>query len=135
MYGYESYKTNDIETASQLRLIVMLYGGAIKFIHIAIEAIAQNNIEEANVNIIKAQNIVTELLSSLNFDIGGEIADHLSGLYLYIHRLLVEANIQKNTDLLQESIELLTNLKEGWDELLTKENNTQTKSSNINISG
>ena len=134
MYGYETYKTNDIETASQLKLIVMLYSGAIKFAHLAIEAIENKNIEAANTNIIKTQNIMSELLSSLNFK-AGPIADDLSGLYIYIHRLLVEGNIQKNIAPIQESITLITNLKSGWDDLLAKENNTTKNTSNINISG
>ncbi len=133
MYGYNSYKTNDIETASPVKLIVMLYNGAIKFATLAVEAIENNDIETANVNIIKAQNIVSELLSSLNFE-AGNVADNLSGLYIYIHRLLVESNIQKNVVPLKESISLLTNLKEGWDDLLLKEN-TSKNPSDINISG
>ena len=134
MYGYETYKTNDIETASQLKLIVMLYSGAIKFAHLAIEAIENKNIEVANTNIIKTQNIVSELLSSLDFK-AGSIADDLSGLYIYIHRLLVEGNIQKNTAPIKESITLITNLKSGWDDLLAKENSSNKTASNINISG
>ena len=134
MYGYETYKTNDIETASQLKLIVMLYSGAIKFAHLAIEAIENKNIESANNNIIKTQNIISELLSSLDFK-AGSIAEDLTGLYIYIHRLLVEANIQKNTAPIKESITLITNLKNAWDDLLAKENTSAKNTSNINISG
>ncbi|MGL5955759.1 MAG: flagellar export chaperone FliS [Brevinema sp.] len=134
MYGYDSYKINDIETATQVKLIVMLYAGAIKFSHLAIEAIEKNDIESASTNIIKTQNIISELLSSLNFE-AGTIADDLSGLYIYIHRLLVEGNIQKNIAPIQESISLLTNLKEAWDDLLAKENSANKNTANINISG
>ncbi|MGL4677282.1 MAG: flagellar export chaperone FliS [Brevinema sp.] len=134
MYGYDSYKINDIETASQVKLIVMLYAGAIKFSYLAIEAIEKNDIESASTNIIKTQNIISELLASLNFD-AGTIADDLSGLYIYIHRLLVEANIQKNIAPIQESISLLSNLQEAWDDLLAKENSDNNKVANINISG
>lgn len=134
MHGYESYKVNDIETASPVKLIVMLYAGAIKFSHLAIEAIEQNNIEQANTNIIKVQNIVSELLSSLNFD-AGNLANDLSGLYIYIHRLLIEANIQKNIEPIKECIILLNDLKEGWDDILSKEITNGTQSINVNISG
>lgn len=133
MYGHESYKTNDIETASRVKLIVMLYNGAIRFAQIAIEAINNNNIEVANIHIIKSQNIVSELLASLNFD-AGSIANELSSLYIYIHRLLVEGNLQKNTQPIQEAVELLTNLKEGWDDILLVESSS-SKISNINMSG
>ena len=83
MYGYDSYKANDIETASPVKLIVMLYAGAIKFSNIAIAHIEKNDIEGANTNILKAQNIISELLASINFEAGG-IADDLSNLYIYL---------------------------------------------------
>ena len=133
MYGHETYKTNDIETASKMKLVVMLYQGAIRFAYISIEAIEQKNYEIANLNTIKSQNIVSELLASLNFE-AGNIASELSSLYIYIHRLLVEGNMQKNTTLIQEAIELLSNLKEGWDELLAAESSESTITT-INISG
>lgn len=134
MRGYDSYKTNDIETASPVKLVVMLYAGAIKFSYLAIEAIEKKDIESANTNILKVQNIVSELLSSLNFE-AGNLANDLSGLYIYIHRLLIEANIQKNIEPIKESISLLTDLKEGWDEILSKETASGTQSINVNISG
>ncbi len=133
MYGYDSYKANDIETASPVKLVVLLYGGAIRFSYLAVEAIKKNDIEAANENILKAQNIVSELLASLNYD-AGNIADDLSNLYIYIHRLLVEGNIQKNAEPVQEAIELLSSLKEAWDSLLTKEVPTSVPKK-LNISG
>lgn len=134
MQGHHVYKTNDIETASSIKLVVMLYGGAVRFTQLAIDAINQKNYEKANENIIKTQNIVGELLSSLNFE-AGEISNTLSQLYLYIHRRLLEANLQKKSDILQEVSEILQNLKSAWDELLNKEENNTLEIKNINISG
>lgn len=133
MYGYESYKSNDIETASQIRLIVMLYDGALRFINIGRGALESKNFELANKNIIKAQNIVSELIVSLNFEAGG-LASDLYNLYIYIHRTLLEANIQKSKTLLEEASDLLINLKSGWDILLSQES-TEGVDGNINISG
>lgn len=133
MYGHEIYKTNDIETASSIKLVVMLYSGAIRFINSAIEFIQQNSYDQANTNILKAQDIIGELLASLNHD-AGDIASELSGIYIYIHRLLIEGNIQKNILPLEEAIELLNNIKIGWDTLLEQEE-SPIQSKNINISG
>ncbi|MGL4366743.1 MAG: flagellar export chaperone FliS [Brevinemataceae bacterium] len=131
-HGYDMYKANDIETASGIKLVVMLYNGAIKFLTIAIEAIEQKQLDIANNNIIKAQNIVGELLSSLDFS-AGDIAQELSRLYIYVHKLLIEANIQKQVLPLSESIEILSNLKDGWTHLLNLEE--KPNNPNINISG
>lgn len=134
MHGHDAYKHTDIETASKLKLVVMLYSGAIRFLNLAVESIEKKEINEANTNILRAQDIVSELLASLNFD-AGNIADELSNLYIYIHKLLLEGNIKKNPKLLKEAIELLENLKSGWDDLLSKEDHPSIQSNSINISG
>jgi len=133
MYGHEIYKTNDIETASNIKLVVMLYSGSIRFINIAIDGIKQNDFDLANTNIIKAQDILSELLASLNHE-AGDIANELSSLYIYIHRLLIEGNIKKNIQFLEEAIELLNNIKIGWDTILEQEE-SPIQNKNINISG
>ena len=70
MAGYNKaaqlYQKNSIETASPARLTLMLYDGAIKFSHIAIEAIEEGNIEKAHKNIVKVQNIIVEFRSTLD---------------------------------------------------------------------
>lgn len=135
MEAYEAYKVNDIETASGLKLVVMLYSGAVRFCRLASEAIGEKKLDVAHNNIIKAQNIISELLVSLNYD-AGELAETLSGLYLYMHRRLVEANLQKSPEIIAEVVELLENLKSGWDELLKNEVPAGGKEpSNLNISG
>ena len=67
---YKQYKETQINTANQGKLIVMLYDGAIKFINKALEHMAKKEIESTHNNIVKAQDIITELLTSLNGPIG-----------------------------------------------------------------
>ena len=136
MEGYKNYKEVEIETASGLKLVVMLYAGAIKFLNIAKEAIYQKKLDVANNNIIKAQDIITELMTSLNFE-AGEIAHNLYSLYIYMNRRLLEANIEKNAEIISEVIKLLTILKEAWEELLKnqKEVKPEQKTNRVNVSG
>ncbi len=136
MEGYKNYREVEIETASGLRLVVMLYAGAIKFLNIAKEGINSKKLDVANNNIIKAQDIVSELMTSLNFD-AGEIASNLYSLYIYINRRLLEANIEKNSEIINEVIRLLSSLKNAWEELLKKEKTIDpvTKTNSLNISG
>ena len=137
MEGYKNYKEVEIETASGLKLVVMLYAGAIKFLNIAKESIQQRKLELANNNIIKAQDIISELMSSLNFE-AGELAQNLYSLYIYMNRRLLEANIEKNPQIINEVIKLLETLKSAWDELLKGQianKEVKKNSKRLNISG
>ncbi|HQO40892.1 MAG TPA: flagellar export chaperone FliS, partial [Spirochaetota bacterium] len=95
---YNQYKQTQISTANQGKLIVMLYDGAIKFLNIAIENIEPMRYDVVNTNIIKAQDIITELLLSLNMNEGGEISQNLFSLYMYFKRQLLEANMRKDPE-------------------------------------
>lgn len=83
--GHERYLETAVETASPARLIVMLYDGAIRFINEAMAAMRQRDYETQNARLQRAQKILAELISSLDFDKGGEIAENLfRTLYLYV---------------------------------------------------
>ena len=111
MEGYKNYKEVEVETASGLKLVTMLYVGAIKFLNMAKEGIKNKKLDLANNNIIKAQDIITELMSSLNFD-AGEIAHNLYSLYIYMNRRLLESNIEKNIEIINQTLERLKSFLE-----------------------
>ena len=114
--GYDPYKTNEISTMSQGKLVVMLYDGAIRFCNTAIENMTPRKYEIVNRNIIKAQDIITELMTSLNLDQGGKIAEDLLSLYIYMKKRLLEANVQKDSKILKEVVKILSELKSSWEE-------------------
>jgi flagellar secretion chaperone FliS len=135
-----AYKETQIKTANQGKLIIMLYDGAIKNINAALEGLKQKHhkFDEINRLIIKSQDIVTELLVSLDFEKGGEIAKNLFSLYIYINRLLLNANMKKDDNLLVEAKKILSELREAWVEIAKKGNVAQNSSSGqggINIAG
>lgn len=115
--GYKAYQNNKYQTASPHRLILMLYNGAIQFAGNAIQAIQQSNIADANKYIQKTQDIVYELLTSLNTKQGGQLAENLKSLYLYIIDRLIEANIKKEEEPLLEVINIITEIKASWEEI------------------
>ncbi len=123
---YSQYKKTEIDTANQGKLIVMLYDGAIKFLNIAAENMSISTYDIVNTNIIKAQDIITELLISLNMKDGGEIATNLFNLYLYFKKRLLEANIQKNADIIKEVIDHMKVLRNAWEKISAKENMTDS---------
>ena len=110
---YQQYKNTQIQTASQERLLIMLYEGAIKFIKQGKLAFGEGEYDNGNEYIKRSQDIVSELMSSLNFE-SGEVANNLFVLYEYIYHRLVQANIKKDTDILDEVIGMLNSLKETW---------------------
>ncbi|TAL32948.1 MAG: flagellar export chaperone FliS [Spirochaetes bacterium] len=121
---YDQYKRTEISTANQGKLIVMLYDGAIKFLNIAVENMNPRTYDVANNNIIKAQDIIAELIVSLNMEEGGEIAKNLLSLYVYFKKRLLEANIQKDAGMVAEVITHLKDLRESWDKISAKEART-----------
>ena len=135
--GYQKYKKIDVSTASQNRLVIMLYDGAIKFLENACNAMdKKHGTEEAHNNIMKAQEIIYELLSSLNYD-AKEIAERLASIYTYMNQRLTEANISKTKPPILEVIKYLKELKTAWEAVEEKfsSNTTNiTKGENDSIS-
>lgn len=131
---YNQYKQTQITTANQGKLIVMLYDGAIKFLNIALDNMSPRTYDVVNNNIIKAQDIITELLLSLNMDEGGEISQNLFNLYMYFKRQLLEANIKKDQEIIIHVIKLLKELRDAWEQISANEARSD-KNMNIGSKG
>lgn len=91
----EQYKSNEISTVSQGKLIVMLYDGAVRFLNIALENNTPRKYDVVNHHILKAGEIITELMLALNLEQGGEVANNLLGIYVYIKKRLLESEHEK----------------------------------------
>lgn len=113
---YQAYKTNSTQTASPGELPLMLYNGCLKFIKQGKVAIEENDIEEKNRNILKAQNIIREFMVTLNMDY--EISKNMLQMYDYILNRLVEANMQNDKDILVEVEGLVTEFRDTWKEVI-----------------
>lgn len=113
---YKSYQQNSVNTASPGDLTLMLYNGCLKFIHQAKKAIGEKNIEVKNTNIQKAQNIISELMVTLNMDL--EISKNMMSLYDYMNRRLMEANIKNDAAILDEVEGLVTEFRNTWKEVI-----------------
>jgi len=88
------YQEEVIMTKPPEELTLMLYDGCIRFIKAAMQAIDEKKLDKANENIIKAENIITELMSTL--DMQYEISKNLMSLYDFIYRWLIQANLKKD---------------------------------------
>lgn len=114
--AYNAYKQNSINTASPGELTLMLYNGCIKFLNVAKKAIEEKHMEEKNVNLQKAQNIIIELMVTLNMDY--EISKQILPLYEYMNRRLIEANIKNDVEIVDEVIGLVTEFRDTWKEVI-----------------
>lgn len=114
----KQYKEQQIQTASQEELLILLYDGAIRFLNIAKTAHTENNIEKYHNNLLKAQRIITEFMSSLDMEVGGEMAQNLFYLYEYLHYRLVQANLKKDVSMIEEVLLHLRQLKATWEEAI-----------------
>lgn len=114
--GYSQYANNKIMTASPAQLTLMLYDGAIKFCNLAIIGIEQKDINKAHTNIRKVENIIQEFRSSLNFKY--PVAQDFENVYKYIYDRLVEANIRKDKEILEEVLKHLRTMRNTWEEVM-----------------
>lgn len=115
---YEQYKNNAIATATPAELTLMLYEGAIKFGNIAIKAIEENDIEKAYRNIIKVQNIISEFRNTLDFKY--PVAKDFDRVYEYLERRLVEANVTKDKEIMEEVVKHIRSMRDTWKEVMKR---------------
>lgn len=111
-----AYKGMKINTASPAELTLMLYDGAIKFCNIAIVAIEKNDIKKTNDNLKKAQRVITELRATLDFKYA--VAKDFDLVYDYIYRRLIDANIKKDTLIVEEALGYIREMRDTWKEVM-----------------
>jgi flagellar protein FliS len=103
-----------VETASPHKLISMLLDGALGALAKAKGSIERKDIEERTRHLNKATEIVVGLKGSLDLEQGGEVAVNLDGLYDYMLRSVVEANRNNDAEKVQEIMNLMLEVKQGW---------------------
>lgn len=114
--AYAQYNNSKVLTASPAELTLMLYEGSIKFCNIAILAIEQNDIPKAHTNIVKAEKIVDYLRSTL--DMRYEVAKDFERVYVYLQRRLVEGNVSKDAEVIDEVRTHLRSMRDTWKQVM-----------------
>ncbi|HXG20996.1 MAG TPA: flagellar export chaperone FliS [Methylomirabilota bacterium] len=117
----QAYRANQVMTADPGVILLLLYQGAIDFLRQAKDSLEKKNMAAKGQAISKALAIISELLASLNFEVGGEVARNLESLYLFMIDHITQANLHNDPTPLDETITLLSTLKEGWDEAVAME--------------
>ncbi len=110
----QAYRQFSVQGAPPLRLVVMLYDGAIAALQRAIEAIGARNIEQKCNQLKRALAIIAQLEGTLNFERGGEVALNLKRLYVYSRTEIMKANLENSTQRLRTLIDKLATVREAW---------------------
>lgn len=116
--AYTAYQATSISTSKPEELTLMLYNGLVRFITQAKKALEEKDINNTHENLIRAQDIILEFQITLNMDI--EISHNLMLLYDYMYRRLVDANLKKDIDAVNEVLKLASQLRDTWSELVKK---------------
>ncbi len=113
---YNQYLENQLKTATPGKLLVMTFDAAIKFAKAATESMQEHNLDEQSRNIRRVQNILVELMSTLNKKADPKLADDLYGLYSFMFDRLTHASITDDQAALAEVIEMLAEMRQTWSE-------------------
>ncbi|WP_062354171.1 flagellar export chaperone FliS [Bacillus kwashiorkori] len=113
---YQAYQQNSVNTATPGELTLMLYNGCLKFIQLAKVAMKENNVTDKNINLQKAQNIITELMVTLKMDV--EISKQMMPLYDFVRRQLIEANVKNDIRALEDAEGIVTDFRDTWKQVI-----------------
>lgn len=109
-----AYKSAGVLTASPAQLVVMLYDGAVRFLRQAAVAMEDGDLGRANGRLQRGEAIVDELLHTLDFEQGGDVATNLRDLYLFCLRHLGQARVERDPQKIVQIAGLLGELRESW---------------------
>ena len=115
--AHKQYKQVQVKTANKEKLLIMLYQGCIKFLRLAKKSIEEEDIQGANNYIIRSQDIIRELMNTLDREKGGEIATNLYSLYDFMNRQLIEANVNKDVEKIEVVEDMMMELLDSWKQI------------------
>ena len=132
-----AYREVSVRTATQGKLIVMLYDEAVKQIDVAISLLKANTrqLDKVHNALIKSQDIVTELMAGLDFDRGGEIARNLMSLYVFFNEKIREGNIKKDVEPLIQVRAFIADLRSAWVQIANSQVELPATNPGVNIAG
>ena len=113
------YRETQIKTASKGKLVVILYDGLLRFLDLALENMPRKKFDVVNNNILKAQDIITELIMSLNME-AGDISQKLFSIYTFFNKMLIEGNMKKDPKPILFVRKMVAELRDAWNQIANK---------------
>jgi flagellar protein FliS len=108
----QQYKQNSVLTATPGELTLQLYNGLVKFIKLSLSELEKGNVQEVNINLMKSQDIISELLCTLNMKY--EVSKDMAAMYEYMLQRLIEANIHKDREIMEEVLGYAEDFRATW---------------------
>lgn len=115
---YSNYQKTQVTTASQEKILLMLYEGAIRFVKHAQKSLSENDIPTKGHYVSKATAILSELMATLDFKVGGQLATDLENLYVFMIDKLIEGNINNDSECFKVVEDLLKTLYTAWKDVI-----------------
>ena len=116
----DKYLKTKVMTAAPEQLQLMLYDGAIRFCEQARISVKEEDVEKSYNLLTKAEKIVLELASSMRDEIAPEVCAKMRGLYIFCYEKLVQANLKKEIEPVDEALQVLHHMRETWVMLMEK---------------
>ena len=116
----DSYRAIDMQSRTPLEMIVMLYDGALRFMSEARRAIERKDIPARRHAVSRALAIVSELQNTLDLESGGELAQSLDGLYVFVIERLTQASVSQEVRSIDEAVRVIATLRDGWAGITSK---------------
>lgn len=114
----KQYQKTTVETASNEKILIMLYDGAIQFLNKAKIALSEKNWEQSHNNLMGAQRILEEFINTIDKEPNPELAQNLINLYEYFIARLVQANMKHQIEPVDEVLKFLKDLKATWEQAI-----------------
>lgn len=114
-----AYQNVQTITADPGRLVLMLYDGATVYLRRALRALERGDSAAFGQALSGANGIIGELSTSLDHEVGGEVAANLSRLYGFMLRHLSEAVINRRPDNVEQVLGILETLRDAFDGAIT----------------
>jgi flagellar protein FliS len=115
VHQLQAYKNNQLTTSDPGTVLLALYQGAIDALRNAAEHASAGNVAEKGRYVLRANDIINQFLVSLDFSVGGELAQNLADLYNHMLDQILIGNVKNDSDKFQNVAALLSTLKEGWE--------------------
>ncbi len=124
--GHSAYQSVQVTTTDRGRLLLMMYEGAIKFLRQSKAGLEANDIPKFCRFLSKAQAIIAELMNTLDFEKGGQIARDLDRLYDFMLFYLTEANLYRDSKRITKVIGLIDTIYSAYKEIIEGQKNAAT---------
>ena len=139
MNPLNAYKETKIKTASPGKLIILLYDEAIRQLDNGVQVLGSGSkkLDEVNNSVLRAQDMITELMVSLDFEKAPEIARNLFNLYMYFNQQLTQGNLKKDIKPLKEVKKMMADLRDAWKQAIVNvgQDVQGTERGGVNIAG